>query len=199
MKKQIFTLAVGIIMCLSHSYAQVVVFNSNFEDWTGNVPNGWFGPSTTLEADSVMPYTVSVNSGSYACRLKNNSNAFKIVSTQAFGVEQGLTYAVSIRLRGESMFLACKVNIDGTDHALTALNGTVNTTEWTYRTAFFTAQANSNNAEFSFIVRQTKPDKDDLQIDDVLIYVVEPDEFLDINDIKAMFHVSGSLFWNPIN
>ena len=192
MKKRYFGLLCALVLLGTQAKSQVVYFN-NFENWTGSTPVNYIGTQTTLEADSILSYSVSAHTGSKSCRLINEENTIKKVSTTPFSLQLGATYSISYWVRGSGSIIGASI-YTGTSTILTGINGTIDTLTWVYRTINFIANATSTTAELVFTLRQTKSDIDDLQIDDILIYKTEPFQNLDTNNISARVSSNGSLF-----
>jgi len=194
--KKIYFISVFAAILLCSSVRAQVVFSSDFESWTGNVPNGWGGTQTTLEPDSIMQYTASANSGSKACRLINRESTTKKFSTSTFSVEAGITYSISYWLRGSGKIVNVSL-FSNVNTVISGLNTTIDTTGWIYYSTRFIANTSSTTAELIFTLRNTTLDKDDIQIDDIVIY--KTSSFLDINNISANINSNGSLFNSNIN
>ncbi|OFX29475.1 MAG: hypothetical protein A2X08_13985 [Bacteroidetes bacterium GWA2_32_17] len=176
-------------MLLCVSVKAQIVFSNGFESWTGNVPDNWVGSLTTLEPDSILQYTANVHSGTKACRLVNQGASLKF-SSLPITFDSGYTYFVSYWVRGHgqiSLVAINNTNISG--------GGMVDTLGWIYRSAQYTP-ASTISAELVFTVRQTNLDKDDIQIDDVLIYRKKFNETLALNNVRAPFSSYNSLFWD---
>lgn len=171
------------------------VFISGFESWNGSSPNQWMGTQTNIVADSIQAYTTNVHSGLKACRLINSKSVPKKISTSAFTIEAGKTYIISYWVRGAGNIISVSL-YTGTNANLPALVADIDTIGWVKKEAVFTASTSSNAAELVFSLRQTNGSKDDIQIDDVLIYTSEFFQNLDINNISAKISANGSIFNN---
>ena len=192
--KNINLIAFCVAMLLCVSVKAQIVFNNGFESWTGNVPNDWVGTLTTLEPDSILQYTANVHSGSKACRLINREGIThtKKFSSLAITLDSGFTYFVSYWVRGHGIIsLAINVTTIGG-------GGMIDTLGWIYRSAQYTPTS-TISAELVFTVYLTKSDKDDIQIDDVLIYKAKFNETLDINNVRSPFSSYNSLFWDFVS
>lgn len=190
-KNNLFIFCVTMLFCVSVK-AQIV-YSNGFENWTGNVPDNWVGSLTTLEPDSILQYTANVYSGTKACRLVNRETSIKKFSSSSIILDSGFTYNISYRVRGCGRILSVALN-----NTSIGLGGVFDTLEWVYRAGQYTPTS-TISAELVFNVLQTKSDKDDIQIDDVLIYKVKYNEALDINNVRAPFSSYNSLFWNINN
>ena len=78
-----------------------VIFESGFEDWTGNLPDDWFGMRTNLPQSSVEQVSADVHGGTYAVRLIKESTGHQRFTTQDQTVENGQGYVVNFWVRGE--------------------------------------------------------------------------------------------------
>ena len=190
--KKIKLVLICTLLSVCYSLRAQEVFNSGFENWTGNVPNNWVGTQTTLEPDSIIQYTSNVHSGSMACRLVNRQSAPKKFSSSAFSLEAGTSYFVSYWVRGHGNISSITI-YSGTSTTLSGFGGLVDTVEWIYHYAWFTAPTTSAASELVFSLKQTFSDMDDIQIDQVLLYTV-PYAILDTNNISAKINADGSLF-----
>ncbi|MBX2979743.1 MAG: carbohydrate binding domain-containing protein [Flavobacteriales bacterium] len=81
-----------------------VIFESGFEDWTGNTPDGWLGVRTSVGfSDSVSQVSTNPHSGSFSVRLQNRllpTGDHRRFTTQPLTVDSGVTYTVSFWARG---------------------------------------------------------------------------------------------------
>mgnify|MGYP003393615483 CR=1 FL=1 len=94
-----FTLS--ILSCaLGSATSAEVIFSNDFESWTGNVPDGWVGSKTNLEADSIAQVSVNPQSGSFAVRLTNMESTHRRFTTGQVTVEDGVSYQISFWVRG---------------------------------------------------------------------------------------------------
>lgn len=143
------------------------VFTSDFESWAGNVPNGWVGAKTTLEADSISPYTTSAHSGTSACRLINRESTHKRFTTQPVSITSGNVYTITFWTRGHGNIRTGLFD-GGTGYSYNAYIP-VNSTSWIQQVQSVSAPSTSAAAEFIFSVQSTVADLEDVQIDDVTI------------------------------
>ena len=151
------------------------VFQSDLENWNGNVPANFVGSKTNLEADSIQKYSASAHSGQFAVQLINTESAHKRFTTQPLQVDSGVTYNISFWVRG-------KGNIrTGLYDGRTANSGyyyntyiTVNSTDWTNYVQSVTCEKNNSAGEFVFSIQLTNANYDHIQLDDVLITVDNP-------------------------
>ena len=187
----LITLCIAMLLCVSVK-AQIV-FSNGFENWTGNVPDNWVGSLTTLESDSILQYTADVHSGSYACRLVNRQLSSRKFSSSAITLDSGFTYVVSYWVRGHGYLL---VSIYNGTNTIGLNGGVVDSLGWIYRTGQLAITTSTSSAELVFTVKITNSDKDDIQIDDVLIYKVKYNETLALNNVSALFSSYNSLFWD---
>lgn len=191
MKTKIFVCL--LLFVFSPFVKSQTVFVSGFESWNGSSPNQWMGTQTNIVADSIQAYTTNVHSGLKACRLINSKSVPKKISTSAFTIEAGKTYIISYWVRGAGNIISVSL-YTGTNANLPALVADIDTIGWVKKEAVFTSSTSSNAAELVFSVRQTNGSKDDIQIDDVLIYTTNFSENLDINNISAKISADGSIF-----
>lgn len=163
------------------------IFLDDFETWSGNVPSSWMGSKTTLEQDSIMPYSNSAHSGIYSCRLVNNETAHKRFTTQAISITQGSSYNVSFWVRGHG---SIRVGLyDGTNYTYNNYI-VVNSSAWSLQTQSMIASLSSTSAEFILSIQLTLGDIDDIQVDDVTITTGAVNN-VSIYDIQYTTDISG--------
>lgn len=92
-----------IALCLSMGVAGTaqIVFESNFDDWTDNMPNDWGGSKTSLEADSIAQSTDAPQYGNFLVELTNLQSGHKRFTTQGFEMTEGTAYEVEVWVKGE--------------------------------------------------------------------------------------------------
>jgi len=163
--KLIFTSVLFTLILFGTTQGQTI-FLDDFENWSGNSPINWVGSKTTLEADSIIPYSNSAHSGNYSSRLVNRESSHKRFTTQAISITQGLSYNVSFWVRGHG---SIRVGLyDGTNYTYNNYI-IVNSSAWSLQTQSMVASLTSTSAEFILSMQLTFADIDDIQIDDVTI------------------------------
>jgi len=189
--KTLLSFAIAIIFSVT-TYGQTVVFSSNFENWTDNVPNGWVGTKTSLEMDSIM----MVSGGTYGtnlCELTNMENGHKRFTTLGLPVEEGVTYEIEFWVRGNGQIrTAIWDSSYGTYNSYIDIDATTSENH----TQTVVADTTFSMAEFIFSVRNTTGDN--LQLDSVVIKTgspVEPTE-VTIYDIQFTEDASGDSPYN---
>ncbi|OFY32359.1 MAG: hypothetical protein A2X01_15180 [Bacteroidetes bacterium GWF2_35_48] len=130
MKTKIILTSVIFTLFVFSAQGQTI-FLDDFENWSGNVPNYWMGSKTTLEPDSIMPYSNNAHSGTYSCRLVNKESTHKRFTTQAISITEGLSYNVSFWVRGHG---SIRVGLfDGTNYTYNNYI-IVNSSAWSLQT-----------------------------------------------------------------
>ena len=166
-KKILTALIVGwfVVGFSSLAFAQNMALNPGFEDWTGGLPDYWYGSKSSISSSNVIQYTTSVHGGSSACQLIR-TGSHKRFTTQGISVTDGTEYTIKFWVRGHGDI---RTNI--WDGAYGTYNSyiSVNSADWTQYTQTVTAANTHAAAEFIFSVKSTNSDKDHLQIDDVEI------------------------------
>jgi len=164
----LFILLFGLI---SLSYAQTVIFSTDFETWSGNYPTGWGGAKNQIEADSCLPYTTSAHGGLQACRIINKESTHRRFTTTPLTVTNGETYIVSFWVRGHGRIRTSMFDERPTGSGYATYNAyiDVNSTTWTQQSQTLICANSSSIAEFIISTQLTFADLDDLQIDDVTI------------------------------
>lgn len=167
MKKQIIILAC-IFPILSFSQ---VIFTSDFEDWSGNIPANWNGTHTNIGAGNFTQYSTSAAFGNYACQLINTGTTHKRFTTTAMQITNGQTYSISFWVRGKGDIRMGLYNgIDANQNTYASYIN-VNSNTWTKYSQQLVANATSSNAEFIISVRNTDPALEHLQVDSVTIRI----------------------------
>ena len=172
MKKSVqFLIACLLLLSFVSVKAQVTVFSSNLETWSGNVPVGLVGVKTNLLASQINPYTVSAYSPVTAVKLENTTTSIKRFTTLAHSVTNGTVYTVTYWVRGHGDI---KVGLfdgrsTGSGYFYNSTYTTINSSSWTQQTATVTAATDTSKAEFIFGIKNTLADIDHLQIDDIVI------------------------------
>ncbi len=146
--------------------APVVV--NTFESWSGaspNVPAGWeVAPASTIAAANVSQVTtvgtLSVQSGTYSCKLVNTATTYTsgILAGTGVSVTAGMGYQVSYYARGKGT-ITCEVT-DGsaatTSANYAAANGqSVSGKGWHHYYQTVIAPTTTNNAQFALKVKST--------------------------------------------
>jgi|GEM_PF-270419 len=172
MKKSVQLLIVSFfLLAFFAGKSQTVIFSSDFENWNGNVPTGWVGAKTTLEADSISPYTVSAHSPTHACKLVNTEATHKRFSTQPLSITNGVKYYVSYWVRGHGSIRLGLFDgrATGYGYATYTAYHVQNSATWTHYTDTITCANTTTSGEFILSTQYTMADLDHLQIDDVSI------------------------------
>lgn len=166
MKKCKFILLIFLAVLLHFNSNAQTIFTSDFEDWTGNVPNEWFGVKTNIEIDSIYQYSNSAHSGNYSCRLQNRESSHKRFTTQALSVTQGESYNISFWVRGKG-----KIRVGLFDGVNWLYNSyiDVNSTAWEIHSQSIVSGNSASDAEFILSIHSTDVGLDDIQVDDVVI------------------------------
>ena len=167
MRRLIVLTVIIIIGLCSLAFAQNMVSNPGFENWTGGVPDGWYGVKSNIGEDNVIQYTASVHSGSSACQLINIESSHKRFTTQALTIVDETEYTITFWVRGHGEI---RTGLYGGGSSWIYNDYiSVNSTDWSQKTQTITATQSTDEAEFIFSLRNTNEDLDHLQIDDVEI------------------------------
>jgi len=166
MKNCKFILLIFLAVLLHFNSNAQTIFTSDFEDWTGNIPNEWFGVKTNIEIDSIYQYSNSAHSGNYSCRLQNRESSHKRFTTQALSVTQGESYNISFWVRGKG-----KIRVGLFDGVNWLYNSyiDVNSTAWEIHSQSIVSGNTATDAEFILSIHSTDISLDDIQVDDVII------------------------------
>jgi len=145
------------------------IFQSDFEDWTGGVPDDWNGSQTNIGTGNYVEYTTSAQSGTSACQLINTTSSHKRFSTQGVPIVTGQAYDVIFWVRGQGEVRSGLYN--GVDAGQNAYQSyiTVNSSTWTMQTQTITSGYTNSAGQFIISLRNTNATQDHLQIDNVTI------------------------------
>ena len=97
--KKIYNLFLGLILTGTIANAQVV-FQSNLSSWSGGLPIGWMGSSTSLTAANIAEVTSGATYGTSMAALKNTTTTHKRFSTKTLAVTAGGTYEIKFWVSG---------------------------------------------------------------------------------------------------
>ncbi len=151
-----------------HANAQVI-FQSDFEAWTGNIPNGWFGSKSSIAADSVAQVTTNPHAGSAAVGLTNSTNSHKRFTTGSLGVTDGTTYTITFWARGSGELRTGLFDGRATGFGYATYNNyVVLTSTWTQYSQVIDAANDTTGAEFILSLRNSAG-PDHVVVDDVEI------------------------------
>lgn len=159
----------AVILSVSGLVSAQPLFTSGFESWTSNLPDGWVGSKTTISHDSIIQYTASVHSGTSACKLQSSSSSHKRFNTQALPVISGKSYKITFWVRGKGEIRTGMYKGAGASYYPYNAYIIVDSLDWVEYSQTIVVDTTSAAAEFIFSVRNTRADKDHLQIDDVTI------------------------------
>lgn len=151
-----------------HANAQVI-FQSDFEAWTVNLPNGWFGVKSSIAADSVAQVTINPHAGSAAVGLTNTTNSHKRFTTQPVTVVDGTTYTITFWARGSGELRTGLFDGRSTGFGYATYNDyVVLTSAWTQYSQVIDAANDTTGAEFILSLRNSAG-PDHVVVDDVEI------------------------------
>lgn len=180
------TLLAFIALLAFPTQAQVI-FESGFENWTGNTPDDWFGSRTNIAQSGVAQVDADVHGGALAVRLTKTGSGHQRFSTQPVTVVDGQGYSVNFWVRGEG-----QVRL-GLFDGRSAASGyspytayaTVTGNTWTQVTLEVSAAMDATNAEFILSVQNTMA-PEHLVVDDVTItkITIAPPQTVTIQQIQ---------------
>lgn len=167
--KRKFTFLLFIFVTLSFNLSSQIILQSDFETWTGGMPNGWGGVQTNIGAGNAAQYTTSVHGGTSACQLINTLTSHRRFSTTALPIIATQSYDVTFWVRGQGDIRTGLYNGVNAAENVYQPYINVNSTTWTmYKQTLISNQTN-NNGEFIISLRNTNVANDHLQIDNVKI------------------------------
>lgn len=150
-----------------------VIFQSGFENWTGNIPDGWFGMRSNIAASAISQVDLNPHSGDHAVRLENTLTAtqdHKRFTTQDLTVVASTTYDVSFWVRGQGdVRLGVYDGRPGNGYSpYTSYTTISNDNTWQQVTLSIAAAVDASNAQFILSVKSTVA-PEHLVFDDVTI------------------------------
>jgi hypothetical protein len=167
MKKFIFLLSF-LFAFAAHSQ---VIFQSDFEDWTGGIPDGWNGVQTNIGTGNFAEYTASAQSGNSSCQLINTSSTHKRFTTTGLPIVSGQSYDITFWVRGQGEIRTGIYNgVDATQNQFNSYI-IVNSSSWSMHTQTVSSNQTNNAGEIIMSVRNTNAAQDHLQIDNITIQV----------------------------
>ena len=169
--------AFGLMAALALPMQAQTVFESGFENWTGNVPTDMGGLRTNIATDSIFQETENVNSGSFAVRLQLSSGSHKRFTTQPLAVTAGITYDITFWVRGRGQVRTNIYDGRSTGSGYGSYNPYVTLTDgitWQQVTQSVACTNSSAEGEFIFSVIGTSG-PEHIVIDDVVISAGEPE------------------------
>lgn len=174
-----------------------VIFQSGFEDWTGNLPDDWYGVRSNLPQSGVEQVSTNVHSGDFAVRLIKASTGHQRFTTQDLTVVNGETYEVKFWVRGEGQI---RIGLydgrpTGSGYAPYVPQAFVTITgnTWQEVSLNITAAMDATDAQFILSLQNTVA-PEHLVVDDVTItaQTVEPPPTLTIQQIQETTDPGGA-------
>ncbi len=166
-----------------------IICNGDFEEWTNELPDCWYGDKSSIPSGSVNQYSANPHTGSYAVQLVNTSGSHQRFTSQATTVSEGLSYEITFWVKGKGEIRTGLFDDRETGFGYATYNSYINadSDEWIEYTQLITAANNSDIAEFIFSVRNTDADKDHLQLDNVSIEIASegPVEVSSIAELRG--------------
>jgi len=96
--KQVF-LSLAVLLFTASTFGQIV-FESNFNSWTGSTPDAWVGSKTNLLPDSLQQSTNAPTYGSYLAGVVNFQGSHRRFTTQGILLEENVPYEVEVWVKG---------------------------------------------------------------------------------------------------
>jgi len=158
---------------LVSSAAMSQVFDNDFNDWTGNTPDGWVGSKTNLPGAAITQVDNNGGFGDFAVQLVRTESGHQRFTTQPLTVESGTNYEITFWARGTGEVRTGLFD-DRPDAAGYVYNTYVvlNSSSWTQYSQNIVAATNVNIAEFILSIRNTTA-PNHVQIDRVVITTEE--------------------------
>lgn len=189
--KTLLSFAIAIVFSIT-SYGQTVIYSTNFQDWTDNVPDGWVGTKTSIEADSIMMVTGGTY-GTNLCQLTNTENSHKRFTTTGLPVESGVNYEIQFWVRGTGEIRTgmydARTSGFGNGYSSYCDWETIDSSTSDSYTHTVLADSTYTNAEFILSVRNTSGNH--IQLDSVVVKIGGSLETVTIHDIQFTEDASG--------
>lgn len=179
---------------------QSLICNGNFEAWTNDRPDCWFGVRTNLPAASITQYAPG-QSGLSAVRLVRTETSHQRFTTQPTSVVRGRRYNISFWAKGQG-----QIRTGLFDERADAFGYFYNpyialdSGTWQQFTQSVTADNTSSIAEFIFSVHSTNAARNHIQIDNVTIteVVVVVNQVANLSALRAgtlgeIYQVTGEV------
>jgi hypothetical protein len=185
-------LSILILFFLAVSLHGQIIFQSDFESWTGGIPTGWNGSQTNIGTGNFLEYTTSAQSGTSACQLINATSTHKRFTTSALPIVSGQSYDITFWVRGQGEIRTGMFN--GVDAAQNVYQSyiNVNTSSWTMQKQTIVSSQTNNNGQFIFSLRNSNSAQDHIQIDNITIeFSTTAIDTVSIYDIQYTTDPSG--------
>lgn len=167
--KKTFTFLFTIFAAISLTLNAQIIFQSSFENWTNNIPDGWNGIQTNIGAGNAVQYTTSAQAGTSAIQLINTTTSHKRYTTQALPIIATQSYDITFWVRGQGEVRTGIYNgVNATQNVYNPYI-VVNSSTWTMHKQTVISNETNNLGEFIFSLRSTNATNDHLQIDNVTI------------------------------
>jgi hypothetical protein len=142
-----------------------LILNGSFEEWNEAIPTNWRGSKSSIANKNIIKYTTATHSGTNACQLINTSSDHKRFSTKQIHFETG-NYICTYFVRGHGEIRNNFYNVTKAKFASYSNYTIIDSSNWTKIT--YPIDITSDiDVELIFSIRNTNPDKEYLQIDDV--------------------------------
>jgi hypothetical protein len=185
--KKLLLLAVTLI---GYAAQAQVVFQSNFENWTGGNPDGWMGDKTNIASANVIQVASGADFGNNLCQLVEASGSHKRFTTQNLSVVNGQAYEMKVWVRGEGVIRANLHN--GTAYQTYTNYTTVNSATNVQLTYTITSSNTANDAQFILsVVNTVAPNHillDSVHIEEIIVL---PPPIYSIYDIQYTTNPNG--------
>ncbi len=165
-----------------------IICNGDFENWTGGLPDCWYGDKSNIGTANVVQYDANPYTGTYAAQLINSDDGHKRFTSQATSVESGKTYIITFFIKGQGEIRTGLFDDRETGWGYAPYNAyiSVNSDNWIEHSQIITAANTSDIAEFIFSLRNTNEGMGHILIDhvSVVVYEEDPDEVDNIAELR---------------
>lgn len=165
-------LSIAIAILVSTTVNSQVIYETNFENWGAEFPEGWGGTKTSLEADSTILVTPGAEYGINLCELVNTENSHKRFTTTGLPVEEGETYEIEFWVRGVGQIRTNIYDVSSGTNGYGTYNNyiDIDSEDSESHTQTVVADTTFSMAEFIISIRNTSA----LMLDSVVIRGGEP-------------------------
>ncbi len=176
MKKTLLFTVISAGLFMNNLSAQVV-FQSDFETWTGvEAATGWNGSKTNIlvTGDSARKDSIAPKHGLYCVKLVNTTATAKRYSTQPLSITSGTVYNMRFWAKGAGSVRTGLAGVKFSTGFGYEYNSyiAVSSPSWTVYTQTLMADTTSSIAQFLFSVKNTVAASGNIDIDSVTITAV---------------------------
>ncbi len=151
-----------------------LICNGDFEQWTGGLPDCWYGEKSNIAQGSVNQYSDNPHTGSYAVQLIRDESGHQRFTSQATTLDDNYTYGITFWVKGQGEIRTGLFDDRESSFGYAPYNSyiLVDSDSWTEHSQLVTAANSTDIAEFIFSVRNTSAARNHLQLDNISVEVI---------------------------